>query len=73
VNCGTSTTWALIWLGHQPKIPGASVNNAVIAIPRACVFMLIAHSFALVSIAGRKRRWYLEPRRLLLRVGGAEL
>jgi hypothetical protein len=47
LNYGTSTVWALSWLGNQPHIPSAKVNNTVITIPRGHV--LIAHSFALES------------------------
>src|ERR1700678_3978590 len=45
LNCGTSTVWALSWLGNQPHIP----NNTVITIPRTHVLLLIAHSLALES------------------------
>src|SRR6516165_11421657 len=39
LNCGTSTVWALSWLGNQPHIPRAKVNNTVITIPRAHVLI----------------------------------
>src|SRR5713226_3124574 len=29
LNCDALTAWALIWVGNQPQIPGATVNRAV--------------------------------------------
>src|SRR5215471_21558337 len=37
LNCGTSTVWALSWLGDQPQNPSATINNTI----------LIAHSLCL--------------------------
>src|ERR1700676_374350 len=45
LNCGTSTVWALTWLGDQPHTPSAGANNTAITNPRACVSVLIARSF----------------------------
>src|SRR5262249_21818913 len=37
LNCGAATSWALIWLGNQPKNPTAMINNTILIACSLCL------------------------------------